>query len=339
MSESGVTDEQHLLPRIVYSRHHDMGFFGIERLHPFDSRKYGKAWRRLRQHWGASLEHATSRPTRSIGREELLAVHSQAYLDRLRDPVYLAEVLELPPLEKLPSRIIDWAVLRPMRWATMGTVLAVRECLRHGFAVNLGGGYHHAKPSEGEGFCVYADIAVAVQAIRAAGSVDPQDLVAYVDLDAHQGNGVCYCFADDPSVLVFDMYNCEIYPGPDPVARDRIDCDVPVRCGCDDREYLSRLEARLPEFLDRVSPPRRIGLAIYNAGTDIHADDPLGALKVSTEGVLARDLFVVRELRRRDIPTAMLLSGGYTRISYELVADSVIRIAESAPGAVATSGL
>ena len=210
----------------------------------------------------------------------------------------------------------------------MGTIIAARECLDHGLAVNLSGGYHHAKPTGGEGFCIYSDIALAVHALRADGLLAEHDRIAYVDLDAHQGNGVCHAFMDDRQVFIFDMYNATIYPSDDTEARDRVDCDVRLTSNCHETEYLRELTGRLPGFLDSVSRSQRIGLAIYNAGTDVLIDDPLGRLNVTADGILQRDLFVVQQLRQRSIPTVMLLSGGYTRDSYRLVADSVIRLIE-----------
>lgn len=314
------------MARVVYSPHYNIGLFGLERLHPFDSRKYGRAWRRLRKHFGRSLSAMTVRPRRPATRELLLKVHSTKYLDQLRDARYVANALELPPARRLPGRLIDYCVLRPMRWATMGTVLAARECLDHGFAVNLSGGYHHAKPDRGEGFCIYSDIALAVQVLREEDRLGERERVAYIDLDAHQGNGVCHMFRDDRRVFIFDMYNSQIYPSSDLVARERIDCDIPLTSVCREQEYLRELRRRLPGFLDSISQSERVGLAIYNAGTDVYVDDPLGLLNLSAAGIRERDRFVVDQLRERNLPTVMLLSGGYTRVSYQLVADSVIEL-------------
>ena len=316
------------MPRIVYSRHYNIGFFGLERLHPFDSRKYGRAWRCLKRHFGASLHKVSICPKRPIGLDQLLNVHKSSYLDRLRQTKYVASALEVPALQHLPIGLTELCVLRPMRWATMGTVIAARECIDHGFAVNLGGGYHHAKPANGEGFCIYSDIALAVHSLRTDGLLAGDDRIAYIDLDAHQGNGVCHAFMADKQFFIFDMYNSTIYPKNDSDARDRIDCDIRLTSNCHESEYLRELKDRLPGFLDSVSQSQRIGLAIYNAGTDVYADDPLGGLNVSADGILQRDLFVFRELRQRGIPTVMLLSGGYTSVSYKLVADSVIQILE-----------
>ncbi len=311
------------MARVVYSRHYNFGLYGLAGLHPFDARKYARVWSLLRRHFGAKLRHLHLRPDRPANREELLLVHSSPYLAKLSHPDYVAGAVEVPQLQYLPSVFVDWFVLRPMRWATRGTILAARAALEEGFAVNLGGGYHHAKPDRGEGFSIYSDIGIAVAALRAEGSIAETDRILYVDTDAHQGNGVCHTFLSDNRVFIFDLFNSCIYPMFDVDARERIDCAVGITSACADAEYLRELHNRLPGFIDSVSNAR-IGLAIYNAGTDVAAGDPLGMLNVSASAIRERDLFVVAELRRRRIPTVMLLSGGYTKQSYQLVADSVI---------------
>lgn len=307
-------------PRIVYSRRYDIGFFGLERLHPFDTRKYSRAYRLLKRQFGRRLQRALIVPSRPVTAEELLAVHTREYLDRLRSPAYLAGALEVPQVRRLPGWVTDWCVLRPMRWATMGTILAARAAIEHGLAVNLSGGYHHAGPDRGEGFCVYNDIAMAVHDLRRSGALDAQAKVAYVDLDAHQGNGVCHAFFDDARVFLFDMYNRTIYPASDAKAKRRIDFPVPLPDGCAESVYLPALRSKLPSFLDGVERAGHVGLAIYNAGTDIYRDDTLGGMSVSADGVLERDRFVLDELGRRGIPTVMLPSGGYSRGSYKMLA-------------------
>lgn len=314
------------MANLVYDRRYNIGFFGLERLHPFDSRKYGRAWKELKAEFGPRLRNIAVSPRRAICRDELLLVHSPTYLDVLRDAKYLAGALEMPLLARLPRRLIDWCVLRPMRWATMGTVVAAREALRSGFAVNLSGGYHHAKPAGGEGFCIYADVALAVRLLRREQLLADDARVAHVDLDAHQGNGVCHCFHDDRRFFTFDMYNSQIYPAYDRAAHERIDCNLPLPSGCTGIEYLRTLKSQLPPFLDSVSRSSPIGLAIYNAGTDVFEADMLGGLRLSFDDVLERDRFVADECRRRKLPLLMLLSGGYSRISYRLVAESLKRL-------------
>jgi histone deacetylase 11 len=305
-----------------------MGFYGLERLHPFDSRKYGRAWKILLNHCGSSLNQYHVRPKRPANFDELSLVHTKQYLARLHDAKYVANALEILQLQRVPHWILDWLVLRPMRWATKGTITAAEEALKHGFAINMGGGFHHASPDRGEGFCAYADIGIAVAALRRDQLIAKSDRVVYIDTDAHQGNGVCHTFRDDSCVFIFDIFNSQIYPSHDIEARDRIDCAVPITFSCTNTEYMHALRSRLSGFLDSAANSR-IGLAIYNAGTDVFAGDPLGGLNISAATIRERDLYVVGELRRRGIPSIMLLSGGYTKQSFQLVANSVIGLIET----------
>jgi histone deacetylase 11 len=262
---------------------------------------------------------------RPASNEELSLVHTREYLDSLRSPAKLAAALEMPVLRKLPALITAWRVLRPMRWAVRGSVIAAKAALEDGAAVNLSGGYHHAKPNRGEGFCVFSDIALIVRQLRLEKQLQTDDSIAYVDLDAHQGNGVCHQFLSDKQFYIFDMYNENIYPATDLEARRRIDCNCPLPFGCAGDQYLATLRRNLPPFLDSLAQPGP-RLAIYNAGTDPFAGDQLGGLSLSAEDILQRDLFVVNEFGKRQIPFVMLLSGGYSRQSYRLIADTVARL-------------
>lgn len=314
------------MTHIIYHPRYNIGFLGIERLHPFDSHKYGRAWKLLKAQFGDRLTRHWIQPDRPVQRQELLVVHSATYLNQLRKSLYVAMALELPLLAFVPARLLDSRVLLPMRWATRGTILAARTAISAGgwgFAVNLSGGYHHAKPENGEGFCIYSDIGLAIHDLRARGQLSENDTVAYIDLDAHQGNGVCYVFKGDPRVFIFDVYNGYIYPGRDPIAQSRIDHNLPVSSAFQEADYLSLLERELPSFMDSSTSPNEVRLAIYNAGTDVYQRDALGGLNLSEQGILRRDTFVINEMKRRQIPTVMLLSGGYSRESYRLVANTV----------------
>jgi histone deacetylase 11 len=319
-------------PRIVYSRHYNFGLPGLQRLHPFDTRKYGRTWRELRKRFGPQLKRFWEKPNHPVTQLELLAVHSLPYLEQLHSPKFLAGALEVPPLRKLPWWISDWLILRPMRWATQGTLMSSYLALKHKLVVNLAGGYHHARADYGHGFSIYAAAAIAIEDLRQANRLKEYDTVVYIDLDAHQGDGICRRFADDPRVFIYDQYNSSIFPM-DAHARRRIDCDVPLSPRCNDAEYLAALRARLPMFLDSINREDHVKLAIYNSGTDISIDDQLGGLAVSPEGVLERDKFVLTELVNRRIPTMVLLSGGYSRDSYHLVAAMVAFVLETWGGA------
>jgi histone deacetylase 11 len=312
--------------KLVYTSRYNIGLFGIERLHPFDSKKYGRAWQAIGQELQHLRDRALVEVQRPVSVADLAAVHDPAYLEQLQKPQILAKALELPIVEKVPAAAVQWAILRPMRWAVAGSLIAAREALTAGVAVNLSGGYHHAKPDHGEGFCVFNDIAYLIHCLRFEGQLEPDDRVAYIDLDAHQGNGVCHHFRTDRRVFVYDAFNRDIYPSYDIVARERVNCPVPLPAGCSGAEYLRLLKSSLPGFLDSVPRNGRVGLAIYNAGTDVFEGDTLGAMKLGVADVLERDLYVIDQLRARNIPVLMLLSGGYSHESHRLVANTVVEL-------------
>lgn len=311
---------------IIYNPHYNMGLFGLERLHPFDVKKFGRAWTLLKSELGPALKSWHVNVDRPVTDDELLAVHTGEHLQRLRDPVMLAKAFEVPQVKNVPYWIINTGFLTPMRWAVRGSVIAARHALQQGVAINLGGGFHHAKPNQAEGFCLFSDIALVVAQLRADQTLKPDARIAYIDLDAHQGNGVCYQFMNDTRFFVFDIFNQQIYPAGDRVAIDRIDCAVPVPAFCPGGTYLTLLRDRLPAFLDSVTKSGDVALTIYNAGSDVFIGDKLGRLNLSAEDILQRDEFVMEELRRRQLPAVMLLSGGYTSESHRLIATSVSAI-------------
>jgi histone deacetylase 11 len=220
--------------------------------------------------------------------------------------------------------VIDRTVLAPMRWAVQGTIDAAREALAHGSAINIGGGFHHAKPDSGEGFNVYNDVAIAIAELRATGELSAEDRIAYIDTDAHQANGICHCFMEDRRVGIFDIHNAQIYPRHDRPARERIDHGIRLSIGCDGDTYLLELQRALPDWLDTQFGHQGPALAVYNAGTDVVAGDMLGALGLLPQNILERDLWVLQTLRQRGIPVVMVLGGGYTAESWRLVASSVV---------------
>lgn len=287
-------------------------------LHRFDGKRASRAWALFEEVGGAPA--GTRLEPAPVERADLLLAHDAAYLDSLTSSEALAEIIEIPEAALVPFDLLEAILLEPMRHATGGTILALREAFERGLVVNLSGGYHHAKRDRGEGFCAFSDLAVAIGvARRERGPL--RALV--VDLDAHQGNGVASIFARDDDAAVFDVYNGEIWPQ-DEVARRAIRWDHPLPSGTDGAAYLELLARELPRALDEFEPQ----LVMYNAGTDIVAGDPLGLFEVSTEDVLRRDLFVLEETARRGLPTVVTPSGGYTETSHQLLAELLIEVRE-----------
>ncbi len=306
--------------RIVYDRRYNLGFPGAQRLHPFDLRKYARAWKSLEHSLGERLREVHVPVGAPVSEDELQLVHEPSYLASLRQSAVVAQAVEVPALRRAPWWLLDRYLLQPMRWATAGTVIAGRAALENGLAFNLGGGFHHAKPGGGEGFSIFNDIAIMIQVLRAGGQLSSGARIACIDLDAHMGNGVAWCFHDDSTVFLFDMHNEAIYPMWDAPARERIDCPIGLAPGCPGSTYLSRLESCLPSFLDSIRRSAPIALAVYNAGTDVLEDDALGGLALTIDEVLLRDRFVLEATHSRAIPTVVVTSGGYGKQSYQSIA-------------------
>ncbi len=313
------------MPAVIYSPNYDMGLPGLDRLHPFDGRKFGKAWRELEREFGSRLRNWHISVDRTASDEELLLAHSPDHLARMCSPKELAQAFEVSAAALVPFFLLDRGIVTPMKWGVRGSILAAEAALEHGIAVNLSGGYHHAKRDAAEGFCLFSDIAVLIHSLRDRRVLNPDASILYIDTDAHQGNGVCHQFLNDQSIRIYDQFNADIFPRTDRIARERIDHAVPLEIGTSGDEYLRQLHCEFPRFLDGLNQ-QSAALAIYNAGTDIFMEDDLGMFLVDADDVVARDRFVVRELRTRKIPVVTLLSGGYSPRSFELIARSVAAI-------------
>lgn len=294
-----------------------MGFMGVQRLHPFDSEKFGKIKRYLMTH--AGLEPSSFvRPDQAISEAELLIVHTKAYLESLKKSSTVARIAELKLLAFSPNLLLRKFFLAPMRYATFGTIKASELALERGWAINLSGGYHHAKRVDGDGFCFYADIPLAIRKLREKNN----SLKALViDLDAHQGNGIEDYFKDDKNSFIMDVYNREIYPEDEPM-KAHIDFHFPVASGTGDNDYLSLLETNVPHAIRSSGPD----IIFYNAGTDILDGDPLGKMNITDNGIVKRDEIVFKAAMDAKIPIVMVLSGGYTKRSGFVIGRSVTNL-------------
>jgi histone deacetylase 11 len=295
---------------LVYAPGYNVTAFGLERLHRFDGRKYGRIRDALVSR-GLRRSSDFTRP-RPVSKAELLKVHTPGYLRSLGKSATLASILEVPLVGRLPAWVVNWRILRPMRHATGGTIQACRLALEWGIAINLGGGYHHAASGWGGGFCVYADAAIAARVLHDEGKVAR---VLVVDLDAHQGNGTASAFRDWPWASIYDLYERDIFPS----HKEPEDYPLPVRSGLGGFEYLEIVQNSLPHILDNDRPD----LVIYNAGSDPFEGDPLAGFRLTANDLLERDLLVVSLAFERKIPLAMVLSGGYSAESWKIHADSI----------------
>lgn len=252
------------------------------------------------------LEESDVVRPRPVALRNIRLVHTDRYLESLQDPATLTGIFGVPVSAELADRVLE-----AVRWSAGGTIQATRLALRtRRVAVNLGGGHHHAEPDRGMGFCVFNDVAIAIARLRARGWRQP---ALVVDLDLHDGNGTRAAFATDPTVHTFSIHNATWAEVPAIAATT-----IELGTGVDDATLLDRLAHELPPVVARHQP----ALVIYLAGTDGAADDPLGDWKLTADGLLARDRFVVDTIRRHapQAAIAVVLAGGYGAGSWRYTA-------------------
>lgn len=254
---------------------------------------------------GLVAETALRRPAQ-VAFPDLARVHTEAYLSSLEAPETLARIFAADPAE-IP---LD-EVLTTMRLACGGTLEAARVTLKTRVPqLNLLGGFHHAAPGRGGGFCCFNDVAVAIAAVRADGF---QGQVLVLDLDAHPPDGTAACVAGDERVFIASLSASDWGPLP-----PRVDETV-LPAGTGDVAYGAALGALLARVASRRERP---GLAFVLAGGDVLAGDRLGLLALGLGGARARDVQVARALA--GVPQVWLPAGGYQLTAWRVLAGSAL---------------
>ena len=226
---------------------------------------------------------------------DILRVHSQDYLPNLRLDHSRAEVVRMEVQRTLRRIEACWL-------AAGSSILAAQRALEDGFSANIGGGFHHAYPDHGEGFCVIHDVAVAIRKMQADGAIER---AMVVDTDVHQGNGTAAIFGGDETVFTMSIHQEHNYPYPKPPST----VDVNLPDGMGDADYLAILEKYLHRSFEEFSPQ----LLFYVAGADPYQEDQLGGLALTMEGLARRDALVLGYAQRNQVPLAVTLAGGYAR--------------------------
>jgi acetoin utilization deacetylase AcuC-like enzyme len=227
--------------------------------------------------------------------EDLMLVHTREWVRRLRTGLLTfqeAARLEIP---------YSQSVVRGFWLHAGGSMLAARLALRDGLAYNLGGGFHHAYPGHGEGFCAINDVAVGIRRAQVDGFIRK---AMVIDCDVHHGNGTAAIFEGDSSVFTLSIHQYANYPEDKPPS----DLDIHLEDDVEDEEYLMRLREGCLPALDSFKPE----LILYIAGADPHWKDQLGGLRLTMEGLQRRDRLVLDAALERDIPVAITLAGGYS---------------------------
>jgi acetoin utilization deacetylase AcuC-like enzyme len=254
--------------------------------HKFPVRKY----QLLRERLQGVFELAPA-PFAAAG--EIRLAHDAAYVESVLDGSVAPSILRRIGFPWSPE------LVRRTLASAGGTLSAARDALETGFGGNLAGGTHHAFRAEGAGFCVFNDLAVATLSLRRAGLARR---VAIVDLDVHQGDGTAAIFADDPAVLTLSVHCRNNFP----VRKQRSGIDLELDDGVADAAYLEQVRLLMPAVW-AFSPD----IVLYQSGVDGLAGDRLGRLALTHAGLRERDRLVLEGCRRRGLPIAVTLGGGY----------------------------
>jgi len=237
---------------------------------------------------------------------------SAEIVELAHDPEYvrrfLAGSLSAQEMRRIGFPWSEQLVRRTMA-SVGGTLSATEEALATGWGGTLAGGTHHAFRSEGSGYCVFNDIAVAIQSLRRDERVQR---VAVIDLDVHQGDGTAQIFNGEPDVLTFSMH-CETNF---PFRKQQSKIDVSLREETGNEEYLERLDAILPQVFEF-----RPEIVFYQSGVDGLYADALGKLNLTHEGLKQRDRAVMTAVRAARVPFVVTLGGGYAK-PIELTAEA-----------------
>ena len=191
--------------------------------------------------------------------------------------------------------------------AVNGTLLTCREALMNGVANHLAGGTHHAHKSFGSGYCVFNDIAYASQTLIKEKIINK---VLIIDLDVHQGDGTAEILKNNKNIFTCSLHCKNNFP----FRKSKSDLDIELDDNLNDVEYLNILKEALNKCLSVFKPD----LVIYDAGVDIHIDDKLGNLNITSKGLLRRDKIVLSYFKKKSIPVSTVIGGGYSDNNLEL---------------------
>ena len=300
-----------MLPfKLVYSE----GYYLPIGQHVFPAQKYRLIYQRLIT--SGLAEAADFVEPKPANDKDILLVHTSEYVYKLQYGTLSAQEelqMEIPYSEELVDAF--WL-------AAGGSIAAANHALEDRVAFNIGGGFHHAFPNHGEGFCMIHDVAVAIRRMQKDGRIKR---AMVVDCDVHQGNGTAAIFGNRqtlerqlpsyhaPSrppgessgtdVFTISLHQQNNYPAIKPPSS--IDVNLPDHTT--DEQYLAWLDNAVSSGLRQFEPE----LLCYVAGADPYKEDQLGGLDLTIEGLKRRDEFIFKVALTRNIPVMVTFAGGY----------------------------
>ncbi|MFT5235519.1 MAG: acetoin utilization deacetylase AcuC-like enzyme [Shewanella sp.] len=226
--------------------------------------------------------------------DDVKQVHGDEYVEQLAKgelPANKMRRIGFPWSEQLMQRTLTSAA---------GTVLTATLAIEHGVAIHLSGGYHHAHKDFGSGFCLFNDLVLAAHFALQREDIDK---VLIIDSDVHHGDGTATLCQGRDDIITLSFHCDKNFPARKPDS----DFDVPLTRDTDDETFLTTFKQVVEMAVNLHQPD----LVIYDAGVDLHQDDELGYLNISTPAIYQRDSFLFNTMRDRGIPVAAVVGGGY----------------------------
>ena len=231
-------------------------------------------------------------------------------LELVHDREYILKVLKGTLTDKEIRRLgFNWSEVLSNRsfLAVNGTLLTCKEALKNGIANHLAGGTHHSHRNFGSGYCVFNDMAYASKSLINSKLVKK---ILIFDTDVHQGDGTAEILKNDK-----DIFTCSIHCKNNfPFRKSKSDLDIELEDNLEDKDYLDIVNKTLIDCVKECDPE----IVIFDAGVDIHKDDKLGNLNISSEGLLKRDKLILSFFKKHSIPVATVIGGGYSDDNLEL---------------------
>ena len=292
----------HMIPLIYHSLYSQLP---LPEGHRYPINKYRLLYEAIEQlreddeQWQQSLHYVEPEP---VNKAELSQIHCGEYIESLISgalPAVKMRRIGFPWSQELINRTL---------MSAGGTCETVRQSIEHGIAIHLSGGYHHAHFDFGSGFCLINDLVIAA---KRGLTIEGVDKILIVDSDVHHGDGTATLCADDEQIVTLSFHCDKNFPARKPDS----DLDVPLTRGTGDEEFLATFTSVVEMAINLHQPD----VIVYDAGVDIHQDDELGYLNVTSEGIYARDRFMFELAKQKQLPIACVVGGGYRSQHHELV--------------------
>jgi acetoin utilization deacetylase AcuC-like enzyme len=267
--------------------------------HRFPIKKFGELIKLLRKK-NIATTYNTFEPD-EVSVPTLLNVHTEEYINKINNLS-----LDKDEIRKLGFPLVK-SVRRRSFVATGGTVLASKLAVKHKLACNTAGGSHHAFSNQGNGYCVFNDVAVATSYLKKKYKYKK---ILILDLDVHQGDGTAKIFESDDSVFTVSIHSKKNYPS----KKQKSNIDIELEDGIKDEEYLNVVNQLLQKIKDL-----QFDFVFYVAGVDVHFEDRLGKLNITETGIRKREELVINNFFKRNIPLCGVLGGGYNHNFEQLV--------------------